>query len=126
MTLVVVLNAGGNVLLSVGMKQVGAVHLGSVSAVMATAAATFASPLVWLGVASLILFFVCYLLLLSWADYSFVTPVTAIGYVVVPLLGWSLLGEHVSALRWAGIALICVGVALVSGTPPRTTPPRER
>lgn len=126
MALVIVLSAGGNVLLSVGMKQVGAVDLRSVPALVATAAATFASPLVWLGVLSLILFFVCYLLLLSWADYSFVSPVTALGYVIVPLLGWSLLGEHVSRLRWAGIALICVGVVLVSGTPPRTTPAKDR
>lgn len=120
--LVVLLSAAGNVLLSVGMKHVGAVDLRSVSALAAAAAATFGSPMVWLGIGSLVLFFVCYLLLLSWADYSFVSPVTAIGYVIVPLLGWSLLGEQVSPLRWSGIALICVGVALVSGTPPRTTP----
>jgi drug/metabolite transporter (DMT)-like permease len=126
MALVVVLSAGGNVLLSLGMKQVGAVDLRSIHALVATAVATFASPLVWLGVFSLILFFVCYLLLLSWADYSFVSPVTALGYAIVPLLGWSLLGEQVSWLRWAGIALICVGVVLVSGTPPRTTPAKDR
>lgn len=121
MALVVVLSSAGNVLLSVGMKQVGAVHVGSIASLVEAGLATAASPAVWLGVASLILFFVCYLLLLSWADYSFVAPVTAIGYAVVPLLGWSLLGDQVSGLRWAGIGVICVGVALVSRTPPRTT-----
>ena len=121
MALVVVLSSAGNVLLSVGMKKVGAVHVESIRSLAAAGLATAASPAVWLGVASLVVFLVCYLLLLSWADYSFVAPVTAIGYAVVPLLGWSLLGDHVSPLRWAGIGLICVGVALVSRTPPRTT-----
>jgi uncharacterized membrane protein len=59
--------------------------------------------------------------LLSWADLSYVLPVTAIGYVLVALVGWLLLGEQIPLKRWAGIVLIVAGVALVSlGTAPRT------
>jgi uncharacterized membrane protein len=123
LVLVVLLSAVGNVLLSVGMKHVGAVDIRSLGALAAAGAAAAISPAVWLGIGSLLLFFIAYLLLLSWADYSFVSPVTAFGYVLVPLLGWGLLGEQVSPLRWVGIAVICVGVGLVSGTPPRTTAP---
>jgi drug/metabolite transporter (DMT)-like permease len=123
LVLVVALSSIGNVLLSVGMKHVGAVETWSAAALAGIFVRTFTTPFIWLGVGSLLLFFVCYLVLLSWADYSFVTPVSAIGYAVVPLLGWSLLGEQVSEMRWAGIGLICVGVLLVSRTPPRTTGP---
>jgi uncharacterized membrane protein len=62
--------------------------------------------------------------LLSWADLSYVLPVTAIGYVLVALVGHLLLAEQIPAKRWAGIVLIVAGVALVSlGTAPRTHVP---
>ncbi|MDE3153569.1 MAG: hypothetical protein KGN76_00600 [Acidobacteriota bacterium] len=121
LVLVVALSSIGNILLSVGMKQVGAVDTWSVPALAGLFVKTFTTPWIWLGVGSLLLFFICYLVLLSWADYSFVTPVSAIGYAVVPLLGWALLGEQVTDLRWIGIGLICVGVLFISRTPPRTT-----
>jgi len=58
---------------------------------------------------------------LSWADYSFVMPFSAITYALVPLLGFFWLHEEVSPARWAGIALIMFGVFLISRTPPSTT-----
>jgi uncharacterized membrane protein len=62
--------------------------------------------------------------LLSWADLSYVLPVTAIGYVLVALLGRVFLAEQIPVKRWAGIVLIVAGVALVSlGTAPRTHTP---
>jgi uncharacterized membrane protein len=62
--------------------------------------------------------------LLSWADLSYVLPVTAIGYVLVAFAGIVFLGERVSTARWAGIVLITVGVALVGRTPPDTAKPQ--
>jgi drug/metabolite transporter (DMT)-like permease len=32
-----------------------------------------------------------------------------------------MLGEHVSLLRWGGIAVICFGVVVVGRTAPKTT-----
>jgi len=40
----------------------------------------------------------------------------AAGYVLVVFLSWLVLGERVTALRMAGLALIVVGVALVGRT----------
>ncbi len=48
-------------------------------------------------------------------------PASAFGYVLVPLLGYAVLGEAVTSTRWAGVAFICLGVTLVGRTPPRTT-----
>jgi drug/metabolite transporter (DMT)-like permease len=54
-----------------------------------------------------------------------VLPVTAIGYVLVALVGHTFLGEQIPPKRWAGIVLIVAGVALVSlGTAPRTHTPQ--
>jgi uncharacterized membrane protein len=53
-----------------------------------------------------------------------VVPVTAVGYVVVALLGRIFLDERITMARWAGIVLIVAGVTLVGGgTEPRTTAP---
>ena len=83
-------------------------------------------PLVALGVFLLILWLMSRMTLLSWADLSYVLPVTAIGYVLVALAGHLLLAEQIPFKRWAGIALIVAGVALVSlGTPPRTHEPES-
>lgn len=83
-------------------------------------------PWVALGVILLILWLMSRMALLSWADLSYVLPVTSIGYVLVALVGRLFLAEQIPAKRWAGIALIVAGVALVSlGTSPRTQAPES-
>jgi len=83
-------------------------------------------PWVALGVVLLILWMTSRMTLLSWADLSYVLPVTAIGYVLVAILGHLLLNEQIPVKRWAGIALIVAGVALVSlGTAPRAHTPES-
>ncbi|MBV9507084.1 MAG: EamA family transporter [Acidobacteriia bacterium] len=80
-------------------------------------------PTVALGVLLLILWMASRMALLSWADLSYVLPVTSVGYVLVALAGRVLLHEEITARRWTGIALIMTGVALVSGaTAPQTSP----
>jgi drug/metabolite transporter (DMT)-like permease len=59
--------------------------------------------------------------LLSWADLTYVLPVTALGYVLTVLAGRVLLAEQVSGQRWAGTLMIVAGVSLVGRTPIRTT-----
>jgi len=77
-------------------------------------------PWVALGVALLILWQLSRLALLSWADLSYVLPVTSVGYVVVALIGRFLLDEAIHPRRWAGILLVMAGVALVSVGNPQT------
>ncbi|MCL2660442.1 MAG: EamA family transporter [Acidobacteriaceae bacterium] len=125
----IVANPVGNVLLRTGMKRVGALAIWPPAQLLHTGYAVFATPFIWLGIASLILFFVSNMLVLSWADYSFVMPASALGYGVTALLGYFILREAVSPLEWTGIAVICMGVFVVSNTAPRTTthePGRQR
>jgi drug/metabolite transporter (DMT)-like permease len=110
----------GNVLLSKGMKQVGEIVDFSPLALASVFLRTFSTGSIWLGIASLLLFFVSYLLVLTWADLSYVQPASAVGYALVALLGYLLLGETVSPMRWIGVLFICGGVALVTGTNPTT------
>jgi drug/metabolite transporter (DMT)-like permease len=78
-------------------------------------------PWVMLGVALLILWLLTRMALLSWADLSYVLPVTAIGYVLTALMGRFFLDEQVPLTRWAGTLLIVLGIGFVARTPPNTT-----
>ena len=121
--LMVGFSSTGDILLSKGMKQVGSVSVASPALLGMAFLHTVTNGLVWLGIGSFLVFFVCYMLVLSWADYSYVLPVSAVGYAVVPFLGYIVLGETVTSTRWAGVAFICLGVMLAGRTPPRTTEP---
>jgi drug/metabolite transporter (DMT)-like permease len=56
----------------------------------------------------------------TWADLSYVLPVTASGYVVTAILSKFFLQESVSISRWIGVVIISFGVALVARTPSDT------
>ena len=80
-----------------------------------------ANPWVALGILLLICWLLSRMTLLSWADLSFVLPVTSLGYVLTAGMGQFFLGEHISWQRWMGTLLIVAGTALVGSTAPRTT-----
>jgi drug/metabolite transporter (DMT)-like permease len=80
-------------------------------------------PYVALGVLLLILWLLTRMALLSWADLSYVVPVTSVGYALTALAGQVFLHEAISLKHWTGIGLIVAGVSLVSGgTEARTFP----
>jgi uncharacterized membrane protein len=118
---VVIFAPAGNVLLSKGMRSVGPVAWNSFADFLQFCFRVFTSPFIWFGIAFLLMFFVSYLLVLSWADYSFVQPASATSFGVVALLGHFALKEPISAIRWLGVAVICLGVLAVGNTHPRTT-----
>jgi drug/metabolite transporter (DMT)-like permease len=123
-SLMVIFGPLGNVLLAKGMKRIGVVSVGTLAGGTAVLSQILTSGTIWLGIGSLIAFFVAYMLVLTWADYSYVQPASAAAYGIVALLGHFLLREVVTPVRWAGVLLICLGVLVVGHTPPRTTEPR--
>ncbi len=75
--LTILSNVAGNSFLTRGMQQLGGIG----NSPLALIAALF-HPWVALGVALLIVWTLTHMALLSWADLSYVMPVTAISYVV--------------------------------------------
>jgi drug/metabolite transporter (DMT)-like permease len=120
-SLMVLFGPMGDVLLSKGMKRVGPLSSWAPAYILRFFQATFASSIIWLGIGSLFTFFIAYMLVLSWADFSYVQPPSSMAYAVVAFLGYVVLREAVSTLRWVGIAIICAGVFIVGHTSPRTT-----
>lgn len=114
---IILFSSTGNVLLGKGMKQIGDVRAWSVGALGVLFVKIFTNFWVWLGIGGLLLFLVSFMVVLSWADYSFVMPVSAASYAVATLMSHWALGELVTPRRWLGVGLICLGVALVTRTP---------
>jgi uncharacterized membrane protein len=110
----------GDLMLKRGMTGIGAVQL-SLAGLEHAFFLTVSSGTIWLAIFFLIGFTASYMMLMSWADYSYVMPAGAFGYALLTLLAVVFLHESVSPRRWIGVILICVGVLVVGLTKPRTT-----
>jgi len=111
--IVVSSNALGNFALASGMRnRVTATALDYLAAIF--------SPWVMTGIVLLIIWLLSRMALLSWADLSYVLPVTSLGYVANALIGRWFLNEQVTPARWAGTLLIVAGTMLVGLGSPQT------
>ena len=117
---VIFFGALGDVALSRGMKEVGQLSLSN----WTQAIAAIFTPWVAIGVLLLIAFFASYLTALSFADLTYVLPATSVGYILMALLARFFLDEQISPYRWAGIALIALGVGFVTRGPAKTADAR--
>jgi drug/metabolite transporter (DMT)-like permease len=69
----------------------------------------------WIGILLMAVSFYSLLVLLSWQPVSFVIPASALSSAVGTLGAKYILHEQISWARWAGVLLVCGGVALVAG-----------
>ena len=113
---VVVFNAVGNLSLAWGMRHVtetvGLNPLGYLRAMT--------NPYVAGGIILLVCWLLARMTLLSWADLSFVLPLTGLGYILAAVFGKVFLGESVTAAHWVGTVLIFCGTAIVGSTEQQT------
>jgi drug/metabolite transporter (DMT)-like permease len=79
------------------------------------------NPFVAVGILLLIGGLVARAALLSFADLSFVLPMTSIGYVISAVFGRLFLHETVTAWRWLGVLLIFLAAVVVGSTCVNTT-----
>jgi drug/metabolite transporter (DMT)-like permease len=114
LVLVILSQPLGNLALTVGMKH------RDLNSPLNYLEAIF-SPYVALGIVLLIVWLLSRMALLSWADLSYVLPLTAVGYIATAAIGRFVLHEQISWLRWSGTILIVAGTSLVSMTNTRTT-----
>ena len=110
-------NVIGNYALKSGLTQIGVIATWSPLPYIQT----FINPWVGVGVACMLAWLTSRLALLSWADLSYVLPITSFSYVLSAVAGALYLHESVNWVQWAGISVITVGTALVTFTYPETT-----
>src|ERR1700722_9369095 len=71
------------------------------------------TPALWVTVLCYIGTFVTWMAVLMRMDLNRAFPLTALGYVTVPVLAFAFFGEHLPLPRIAGIGLIIVGVVMI-------------
>src|SRR4051812_6947615 len=94
------------------MKRIGEMHHFSPAAIVRFLLHAMLQAWLWVAICLMALSFYSFLTMLSWYPVSFVVPATSLAYVAGAFGAKFLLGEHLNATRWAGVALICMGVAL--------------
>jgi len=112
--IVVLGGTAGDIAVSHAMKRIGNIHPLTPAAILRVLARAFRMGWIWIGIGLMAIGFFSLLALLSWADVSVVVPVTALSYVTGAFGAKFLLHEHVAPVRWAGVLLVCLGVALIS------------
>lgn len=109
----VFLNAGAQLALKQGMRQIGSFEFALANAIpIGWQVGT--NPFVVLGLGCYVVSVAVWILVLSRVEVSLAYPMLSVGYVVNALAAAWLFGEPLGALRVAGIGVIIVGVWMVA------------
>ena len=114
MTIATAAAAFGQIFVRQGMQQVGSLEQYAPLALMSYFSQAVSNPYVLIGTALNTIFYVLFLAALSWTDVTVVLPMTALEFGMAAILAVMILKEAVPTLRWAGIALVIVGVILIT------------
>ena len=107
--LLIILESGGQIATKVGGDQ-----LGQMDFTLQWLQAVMTNPGVWVAIACYIGAFFVWMLILRRSSLSLAFPLSSLVFVGVLLGSWLGLGEHISLLHWAGVAVIIVGIALLA------------
>lgn len=106
-----------NALAQLGLKSAtatsGAITLER-SSLIAAAGTLLSTPVFWAALTAYGLSVIVWVIGLSRVPVSQAYPLLSLGYVLTALGAWAMLGETLSVQRISGIAVIIVGVYLVS------------
>ncbi len=103
----------GEILSAKGMQQVGDVSFRP-RALIGAVNRMIRNHYLFGGVACMAVSFFSFISLLSYADLSFVVPLTAVSYITNTIGARFFLKERISKARWSGTLLVAFGVALIS------------
>ncbi len=109
----VLLNCIAQILIRKGMLSIGEISI-NFHQLYSHIGVMLTNVYLWISIICYFLSFIIWMLVLSKVEVSFAYPFLSIGYVVTAFVGYWLLGESLSAMRIAGILIICIGVYLIS------------
>ncbi|MDR0310870.1 MAG: DMT family transporter [Acidobacteriota bacterium] len=104
----------GQILLKRGMMEVGSLENYAPMALISYFWHALCNPYVILGTILNAIFYFAFLAVLSWTHVTVALPLTAIEYGFAAILAVLVLKERVPPVRWAGIALVVLGVIFIA------------
>jgi multidrug transporter EmrE-like cation transporter len=109
----VLLNCAAQLFIRKGMLMNGEVSV-NLSSISGSLLPMLKNAYLWAGMFCYGISVFLWMIVLSKVEVSYAYPFLSIGYVVAAFIGYKFFGESLSAIRVAGIAVICVGVFLIS------------
>lgn len=109
----VVFAVAGQFTLKTAMNEVGRIGATEIAAAGDTITRALREPRLWLGLMLFGISAVFWLVVLSRVDLSVAYPFVGLSYIVVVLFSRLFLHEQVSALRWLGVVVVAVGIAII-------------
>lgn len=109
----VLLNAAAQFLLKAGVNSVGVIEL-KFNVLVRSGLQLAVNPYILGGLSCYVVSVVVWLLALSRVQVSIAYPMLSIGYIVTALAAYFFLGETMNPVRWAGVAVIIIGVVLIT------------
>lgn len=110
----------GQLIIKQGLSAEGPIAFQLESVIGVIARLAF-NPLVLLGLGVYSCGTFLWLVALSRVELSYAYPFASLNYVFVLVASWWVLGEQPSVMRVVGVALICMGVLIVSRTAAKTS-----
>ena len=109
----VILGSIGQILLKLGMNQVGKAEVLRPIELIPILYRIFSTPLILIALIAYAVSLVFWLFVLSRLPLGVAYPLLAISYVINPVLAHIFFRENVSAYQIAGIIIICLGVFII-------------
>ena len=107
----VVFAVAGQLTLKSAMDSVG--RIGKTSQLGEIAVRALKEPLLWMGLTLFGISALFWLVVLSRVRLSVAYPIVGISYILIVLLARFRLHEHVPTLRWIGVSVIALGIAII-------------
>jgi drug/metabolite transporter (DMT)-like permease len=96
-----------------GMLQVGEVS-GVTMSLLKALPDMITNIFLWLSLMCYGISILTWMIVLSRVEVSFAYPFLSIGYIISAVIGYFFMGETVTPIRIAGVAVICIGVVLIA------------
>ena len=105
---------GGQLLLKLGLNKMGNITVDSFGALGQLFSGIIKSQMVIIGLFCYVISAAIWLVVLSAVDLSFAYPFIGLTYVLILIISKFVLKEDVNPWRWAGAAIITIGVVVIS------------
>jgi multidrug transporter EmrE-like cation transporter len=103
----------GQLTLKSAMDEIGRIGRAEVRAPMDTLVRAAKEPRLWIGLVLFAVSALFWLIILSRVPLSVAYPFVGMSYVLIVLFARLVLHEHVPVMRWVGVAVVAVGIAVV-------------
>jgi drug/metabolite transporter (DMT)-like permease len=106
-------SVAGQLTLKAAMKRVGRIGTAQVQAAGDTILRAAREPMLWAGLGLFGISALFWLVVLSRVRLSVAYPLVGLSYIAVVFLARFLLHERVPGLRWVGVVVIALGIAII-------------